>query len=95
MNTGAQRSGTTPIGAITANTPFKGKLQQKKDVPAIMAAHKLSYVAACSAAYPLDLFDKIKNCMHLQAGAGSRIFPDTVAVQASYRRTNCGHSAKD
>jgi pyruvate ferredoxin oxidoreductase beta subunit len=65
MNTGAQRSGTTPIGAITANTPFKGKLQQKKDVPAIMAAHKLSYVAACSAAYPLDLYDKIKNCMHL------------------------------
>jgi pyruvate ferredoxin oxidoreductase beta subunit len=65
MNTGVQRSGTTPIGAITANTPFKGKMQQKKDVPAIMAAHKLSYVAACSAAYPLDLYDKIKNCLHL------------------------------
>jgi pyruvate ferredoxin oxidoreductase beta subunit len=62
MNTGVQRSGTTPIGAITANTPFKGKLQQKKDVPAIMAAHKLSYVAACSAAYPLDLHDKIIKC---------------------------------
>jgi pyruvate ferredoxin oxidoreductase beta subunit len=65
MNTGVQRSGTTPIGAITANTPFKGKLQQKKDVPAIMAAHKLSYVAACSAAYPLDLYDKIKTCISL------------------------------
>ncbi len=65
MNTGVQRSGTTPIGAITANTPFKGKLQQKKDVPAIMAAHHLSYVAACSAAYPLDLYDKIKNCLAL------------------------------
>jgi len=65
MNTGVQRSGTTPIGAITANTPFKGKQQQKKDVPAIMAAHKLSYVATCSAAYPLDLYDKIKNCMNL------------------------------
>jgi len=65
MNTGAQRSGTTPIGAVTANTPFKGKQQQKKDVPAIMAAHQLSYVAACSAAYPLDLYDKIKNCMNL------------------------------
>ena len=25
MNTGVQRSGTTPQGAITANTPFKGK----------------------------------------------------------------------
>ena len=62
MNTGVQRSGTTPIGAITANTPFKGKLQQKKDVPAIMAAHHLSYVATCSAAYPLDLYDKIIKC---------------------------------
>jgi len=62
MNTGAQRSGTTPIGAVTANTPFKGKLQQKKDVPAIMAAHHLSYVATCSAAYPLDLYDKIIKC---------------------------------
>jgi pyruvate ferredoxin oxidoreductase beta subunit len=65
MNTGVQRSGTTPVGAITANTPFRGKLQQKKDVPAIMAAHHLSYVAACSAAYPLDLYDKIKNCLDL------------------------------
>lgn len=71
MNTGVQRSGTTPTGAITANTPFKGKLQQKKDVPAIMAAHNLSYVAACSAAYPLDLYDKIKRCMDLP---GTRYF---------------------
>lgn len=60
MNTGVQRSGTTPKGAITANTPFKGKFQQKKDVPAIMAAHNLSYVATCSAAFPLDLYDKVK-----------------------------------
>ncbi len=65
MNTGVQRSGTTPIGAITANTPFKGKLQQKKDVAAIMAAHSLSYVATCSAAYPLDLYDKILKCKDL------------------------------
>jgi pyruvate ferredoxin oxidoreductase beta subunit len=65
MNTGVQRSGTTPLGALTANTPFKGKLQQKKDVAAIMAAHHLSYVATGSAAYPLDLYDKIKKCMDL------------------------------
>ncbi len=39
MNTGVQRSGTTPIGAVTANTPFKGKLQQKKDVPARCSGH--------------------------------------------------------
>ena len=63
MNTGVQRSGTTPFGALTANTPIKGKLQQKKDVPTIMAAHGISYVATCSAAYPLDLFDKIKKAL--------------------------------
>jgi len=30
-----------------------------------MAAHNLSYVAACSAAYPLDLFDKIRKCVDM------------------------------
>lgn len=65
MNTGVQRSGTTPQWAITANTPIKGKLQQKKDVPAIMAAHNLSYVATCSASYPLDLFDKVSKAVTL------------------------------
>jgi pyruvate ferredoxin oxidoreductase beta subunit len=63
MNTGVQRSGTTPLGALTSNTPIKGKLQQKKDVAAIMAAHGINYVAACSAAYPLDLYDKIKKAL--------------------------------
>ncbi|MCD6570124.1 MAG: pyruvate synthase subunit beta [Deltaproteobacteria bacterium] len=59
MNTGVQRSGTTPIGAFTTNTPIYGKAQAKKDVPAIMAAHNIPYIATCSAAYPLDLYDKI------------------------------------
>jgi len=60
MNTGVQRSGTTPHGALTSNTPLLGKMQQKKDVPSIMAAHGIPYVASCSAAYPLDLYDKIR-----------------------------------
>lgn len=63
MNTGVQRSGTTPKGAVTTNTPFKGKQQHKKDVPAIMAAHGIDYVATASAAYPLDLYDKIKKAV--------------------------------
>jgi pyruvate ferredoxin oxidoreductase beta subunit len=66
MNTGVQRSGTTPLGALTANTPIKGKLQQKKDVPTIMAAHGIEYVATCSAAYPLDLYDKLKKALSYQ-----------------------------
>jgi pyruvate ferredoxin oxidoreductase beta subunit len=66
MNTGVQRSGTTPQGAITATTPIHGKAQQKKDVPAIMAAHGIDYVATASAAYPLDLFDKVKKTLSLK-----------------------------
>lgn len=63
MNTGVQRSGTTPKGAITANTPYKGKLQQKKDVSAIIAAHGIEYVGTTSAAYPLDLYDKFRKAL--------------------------------
>jgi pyruvate ferredoxin oxidoreductase beta subunit len=66
MNTGVQRSGTTPQWAITTNTPFKGKQERKKDVPAIMTAHGIDYVATASAAYPLDLYDKIKKALSLQ-----------------------------
>jgi pyruvate ferredoxin oxidoreductase beta subunit len=66
MNTGVQRSGTTPQWAITANTPIKGKLQPNKNVPAIMAAHGIDYVASTSAAYPLDLYDKVKKALTYQ-----------------------------
>jgi pyruvate ferredoxin oxidoreductase beta subunit len=60
MNTGVQRSGTAPAGAFTTNTPIFGKTQPQKNVPAIMAAHNIQYIATCSSAYPLDLYDKIK-----------------------------------
>lgn len=60
MNTGVQRSGTTPRHVITTTTPITGKHQKKKDVPAIIAAHGIDYVATASAAYPLDLYDKIR-----------------------------------
>lgn len=60
MNTGVQRSGTTPQHVLTTTTPISGKQQVKKDMPAIMAAHGLDYVATASAAYPLDLYDKIR-----------------------------------
>lgn len=59
MNTGVQRSGTTPQGVITTTTPITGKAQKQKDVPSIIAAHGIDYVATASASYPLDLYDKI------------------------------------
>ena len=62
MNTGVQRSGTTPLGAVTTNTTC-GKRQRGKDVPAIVAAHSPAYVATCSASYPLDFHDKVKKAL--------------------------------
>ncbi len=58
MNTGTQRSGATPASALTTTTPLKGKQQNKKDIIKIMEAHNIPYIASCSPAYPLDLYNK-------------------------------------
>ncbi len=60
MNTGNQRSGSTPLGAISGTTPILGKQQNQKDIMAIMEAHSIPYVATANAAYPLDLYEKIR-----------------------------------
>jgi pyruvate ferredoxin oxidoreductase beta subunit len=59
MNTGVQRSGTTPQGCLTTTTPFSGKSEVGKNLPAIIAAHNPAYLATCSASYPLDFHDKL------------------------------------
>ncbi|MGK2906445.1 MAG: thiamine pyrophosphate-dependent enzyme [Desulfuromonadales bacterium] len=59
MNTGVQRSGTTPQGSLTTTTPFTGKSEVGKNLPAIIAAHNPAYLATCSASYPLDFHDKL------------------------------------
>jgi pyruvate ferredoxin oxidoreductase beta subunit len=59
MNTGVQRSGTTPKGSLTTTTPFSGKDEHGKNIPAIVAAHNPAYLATCSASYPLDFHDKL------------------------------------
>ena len=59
MNTGTQRSGRTPKGARTTTTPGIGKLENAKDLPRIMEAHDIPYVATASAGYPTDLYDKV------------------------------------
>ena len=60
MNTGNQRSGSTPLGAISGTTPILGKQQNQKDLAAIMEAHGLPYVATANASYPLDLYQKVR-----------------------------------
>lgn len=59
MNTGVQRSGTTPQGGLTTTTPYSGKKEHSKNIPEIVAAHNPAYVATCSASYPLDFHDKL------------------------------------
>lgn len=58
-NTGMQRSGATPYGAWTTTTPL-GKRERKKDMPLIMAAHRIPYVATACPSYPIDLINKLK-----------------------------------
>jgi pyruvate ferredoxin oxidoreductase beta subunit len=58
MNTGTQRSGLTPSGARTTTTG-SGKRENPKDLPAIMEAHNIPYVASTSAVFPEDVYDKV------------------------------------
>jgi pyruvate/2-oxoacid:ferredoxin oxidoreductase beta subunit len=72
MNTGIQRSSATPSGAWTTTTPVKfPKDQPKKDIDAIMAAHRIPYQATASIAYPEDLFKKVKKAKEIK---GTRFF---------------------
>ncbi len=59
MNTGTQRSGLTPLGARTTTTPKLGKTENPKDLPRIMEAHGIPYVASTSVAFPADVYDKV------------------------------------
>lgn len=62
QNTGIQRSGATPRGAWTTTTP-SGKREGRKDVPFIVAAHRVAYVATASVAYPLDFIEKVRKAV--------------------------------
>ena len=66
MNTGNQRSGSTPLGAVSGTTPVLGKQQYQKDMSTIMEAHGLPYVATCSASFPLDLYEKVKKARTIE-----------------------------
>ena len=69
MNTGVQRSSSTPWGARTMTTPGdKWKRREKKNIVEIMAAHRIPYAATASMAYPGDLEKKIKKALSIRSG---------------------------
>ncbi|MFW9897693.1 MAG: thiamine pyrophosphate-dependent enzyme [Candidatus Thorarchaeota archaeon] len=65
MNTGVQRSGSTPLGAFTATTPG-GKKLPKKNMPKILEAHGIPYVATANGSYPLDLYEKFQKARDIK-----------------------------
>lgn len=67
MNTGIQRSSVTPFGAWTTTTPAQTpKLEPKKDIIAIIAAHKIPYAATVTVAYPEDLVKKVQKAKNIR-----------------------------
>ncbi len=72
MNTGVQRSGTTPQMAQTTTTPVSkhkhGKLEPAKELPLIMAMNNATYVATATTAYPADFAHKLRKAAAVRNG---------------------------
>jgi len=68
MNTGAQKSSSTPLHASTASTPG-GKPSKKKNIIGILAAHNIPYVATASTSHMNDLIAKVEKALTIK---GSR-----------------------
>lgn len=65
MNTGVQRSGSTPYAAYSTTTPG-GKTRHKKNMPKIMEAHDIPYVATANGSYPIDLYEKFQKARDIK-----------------------------
>ncbi len=78
MNTGIQRSSSTPYGASTTTAPAGkksiGQNTWKKNMPAIIAAHDIPYIATACPSYPFDLMDKVAKGAAVSGPAYVHIF---------------------
>ena len=103
MNTGGQRSGATPACAATTTHPAgkqsMGKTEKKKDLPEIVAAHGIPYVATASVAYLKDLKKKVKKAMTIHGARYIQIdtpcpsvwnFPSHLTLEIGRLGVNCG-----
>lgn len=78
MNTGIQRSSSTPFGASTTTSPSgklsKGQYTWKKNMPAIAAAHDIPYVATAAPSAHIDLMNKIRKAVAIKGPAYLHVF---------------------
>ena len=103
MNTGGQRSGATPMYAATTTHPSgrasMGKTEKKKDLPSIVAAHGVPYVATASVAYLKDLQRKVKRAMEYRGARYIQVdipctsvwgFPSELTMEVGRLGVACG-----
>ena len=70
MNTGIQRSSSTPYGAwTTTTTGADWKKLRKKNIVEALVAHRIPYAATANIAFPEDLVRKVKKAKEVK---GSR-----------------------
>ena len=98
MNTGAQKSSSTPHLAKTGSTPG-GKTTRKKNLIEIMAAHEVPYAATASVGHLPDLLRKVAKARTIK---GTRIItllipcldgwglPDDAGLTAARYAVECG-----
>ncbi|MCW5630153.1 MAG: pyruvate ferredoxin oxidoreductase [Rhodoferax sp.] len=98
MNTGAQKSSSTPHYARTGSTPA-GKATRKKNLTEIMAAHRVPYAATASIGHLDDMVRKVEKA---KAMRGLRIItllvpcldgwglPDDGGLRAARYAVECG-----
>ena len=104
MNTGVQRSSSTPFGATTTTSPAgkvhpAGQMTWKKDMTAIAAAHGIPYTATACPSYYTDLIKKVQKAKQVNGPAylhvlsvcptGWRI-PPAKAIEYGKLGVDCG-----
>ncbi|HUU00662.1 MAG TPA: pyruvate synthase subunit PorB [Myxococcota bacterium] len=78
MNTGIQRSSSTPYGAATTTSPAGkqsiGQQTWKKNLPMIAAAHNIPYLATANPSYPFDLAKKVERAAKVKGPAYLHVY---------------------
>ena len=103
MNTGVQRSGSTPLGAWTTTTPVadgaRGKAEPKKDIMGIVLAHRPVYAATVNPSFPEDFVRKVEKARDLRGPRFFHIFApcppgwryaSDQTIEIGKRATDCG-----
>ncbi|MGA7862214.1 MAG: thiamine pyrophosphate-dependent enzyme [Thermoplasmata archaeon] len=103
MNTGVQRSGSTPLGAWTTTTPVTGgahgKAEPKKDIMGIVLAHRPVYAATVNPSFPEDFVRKVEKARDLRGPRFFHIFApcppgwryaSDQTIEIGKRATDCG-----